>query len=66
MQHKLGNCNKVYFTFKFEVQMRIRIYQIFERDQIPIHHLSNESNPNTDELNSFKFDRIYKQIFAKG
>ncbi len=33
----LGNCNKFYFTFKFEVRMRDQIYQIFKRDQIPIH-----------------------------
>jgi hypothetical protein len=48
-QHKgLGNCDEFYFTFKFEVQMWVRIYQIFERDLIPIHHLLNKSNMNTN------------------
>ncbi len=35
----LGNCDKFYFTFEFEVRMWVLIYQIFEKDQIPIHHL---------------------------
>ncbi len=35
---KLGNCDKFYFTFEFEVW----IYKKLEEDQIPIqHHLSN-------------------------
>jgi hypothetical protein len=45
----LGNCDKFYFTFEFKVQMWVWIYQIFERDQIPIHNLSNKLNPNTNK-----------------
>jgi hypothetical protein len=50
---KLGNCDKYYFTFEFKVQMWVWIYQIFERDGITIHHLSNKSNPNTDKPKDF-------------
>ncbi len=57
---ELGNCDKFYFTFKFKIQMWVWIGQIFKRDWIPIHHLSNLSN-----LNIFECDK-YKQIFAKG
>jgi hypothetical protein len=42
---RVGNCNKFYFTFKFEYQMWVQIYQKFEKDWIPISHLSNWSNP---------------------
>jgi hypothetical protein len=44
-----GNCDKFYFTFKFEVQ----IYQIFERALIPICHLWNKSNLNTNKPKRF-------------
>ncbi len=54
----IGNCNKYYFTFKFKVRMSIWIYQISERDRIPIRHSSNKSNPNTDKPTSFKLDWI--------
>ncbi len=37
---------------KFEIC--VWIYQIFEREQIPIHHLSNKSNPNTDKPKYFQ------------
>ncbi len=50
----LSNCNNFYFTFEFKVQMWVQIYQIFERDQIPICHLSNKSNPNTDKPKGFQ------------
>jgi hypothetical protein len=50
----LGNCDKFNFTFKFEVWMWVRIYQIFERDQIPICHISNKSNPKTDKPKDFQ------------
>ncbi len=49
----IGNFDNFYFTFEFEIQMWVRIYQIFERDQIPIHHLSNKSNLNTDKPKVF-------------
>ncbi len=43
----VGNYNTFYFTFKLEIQMWVWIYQIFERDQIPICHLLNKTNLNT-------------------
>jgi hypothetical protein len=49
----VGNFAKFYFTFKFEVKMSVQIVQIFGRDQIPICHLSNKSNPNTDKPKDF-------------
>ncbi len=49
----VGNCDKFYFAIKFKVQMWVWIGQIFERDQIPICHLSNKSNPNTDKRKDF-------------
>jgi len=45
----IGNCDQFYFTFEFKVRMWVSIYQIFKRDQIPICHLSNKSNLNTDK-----------------
>ncbi len=42
--------------------MWVGIYQILEKDQIPICHLSNKSNPNTDKPNSFEFDWIEMNI----
>ncbi len=45
----VGNCDKFYFTFEFEVWMWVRICQIFKKDWIPICHLSNKSHPNTDK-----------------
>jgi len=50
----LGNCDKFYFTFNYEVWMWVRIYQIFERDQIPICHISNKSKPKTDKPKDFQ------------
>ncbi len=47
-----GNCDKFYFTFELEVRMWVQIYQIFEGDRIPIRHLSNKSDLNTDKPNS--------------
>ncbi len=38
---KVGNCDKFYFTLEFEIWMWDWIDQIFERDWIPIHHISN-------------------------
>jgi hypothetical protein len=58
----LGNCDKLYFTFKFEVWMWLQIYQIYERDQIPIHHLLNKSNLNTDKPKRFLNNTEYKRI----
>ncbi len=49
----LGNCGNFNVTLEFEVRMWVWIYQIFERDQIPIHHLSNKSNPNTNKPKDF-------------
>jgi hypothetical protein len=54
--YRLGNCNKFYFTFKFEVHLQVQIYQIFERDRIPICYLSNKSNLNTDKPKIFELD----------
>ncbi len=45
----VGNCNKFYFTFQSEQQMRVQIFQNFKKDQIPSCHLSHQSNPNTDK-----------------
>ncbi len=45
----MGNCDKFYFIFEFEVQMWVQIYQIFERDQLPIRYLWNKSKPNTNK-----------------
>ncbi len=50
----LGNCDKFDFTFKFEVRMWVWIYQIFERDQIPICHLLNKSKLNSDKRWAWK------------
>ncbi len=55
-QHRfilLGNCDKFYFTFKFEVRMCVQIDQIFEKDRMPICPLSNKSNLNTDKPKDF-------------
>jgi hypothetical protein len=41
IQFKVGDCDKFYFTFKLKVWMWVWIYQIFQRDWIPICHLSN-------------------------
>ncbi len=57
-ESQIGNSDKFYFTFKFEVQMRVQIYQIFKSDRIRICHLSNKSILNTDKPNSFDFDWI--------
>ncbi len=56
--YQLGNCDKFYFTFQFEVQMWLWIYQIFERHQIPIYHLWNKSNLNTAWTKIFELDWI--------
>jgi hypothetical protein len=58
----LGNCVKFYFTFKLKVQMWVHIYQIFERDQIPIHHLWDKLNPNTDKWKIFELEQISMKI----
>ncbi len=50
-----GCCNKCYFTLVIGIRNWVRIYQIFERDRIPIHYLSINSNLNTEKLNVFKF-----------
>ncbi len=36
--------------------MSVQIYQIFERDRIPICHLSNKLNLNTDKPKIFELD----------
>ncbi len=54
----LGNCDKFYFAFEFEVQMWVRINQIFDRDQITICHLLNKLNMNTDRQKDFELDQI--------
>ncbi len=38
---RLGNCDKFYFTFKFEYQLWVWIFQKFEKGQIPFCHLLN-------------------------
>ncbi len=43
------NCDKFYFTFKFEYRMWVWIYQKFKKDWVLICHLSNKSNPNTNK-----------------
>ncbi len=50
----VGNCNKFYFTFEFELQIWARKYQRFKKDRIPIHYLLNNSVPNTDQPNILK------------
>jgi hypothetical protein len=52
----LGKCDKFDYTFIISIQNCDRIYQIFERNQIPIHYLSNKLNPNTKKLSIFDFD----------
>jgi hypothetical protein len=57
----VSNCYKFYFTYKFEVQMWVQIYQIFERYRISICYLSNKSNLNTDKPKDFLIrPNIYK------
>ncbi len=55
---RIGNCDKFYFTFKFGIHMLVQIVFIFEIDPIPNHHLSNQSNLNTDKPNIFKCEGI--------
>jgi len=50
----IGNFDTFHFTFKFEVQMWVRIYQKFEKDQIPICHLSKKWNLITDKPTDFQ------------
>ncbi len=59
------NCNKFYFIYSFKIQIWVQIYWIFERDQTPIHYLSNKLNLNTDKLNIFKCDWIQTNIHKR-
>ncbi len=65
----VGNCANFYFAFEFEDQMWVWIYQIFKRVLIPLCHLSNKSNQNTDKPKFFELDWFYCkntiQIFAQ-
>jgi hypothetical protein len=49
---QVGNCDNFYFTFKFEVRMRVQI--LLERDQISICHLINNLNPKTDKPKDYR------------
>jgi hypothetical protein len=41
LHSQISNCDKFYFTFEFEYQMWVQIFKKFEKDWIPICHLSD-------------------------
>ncbi len=47
--YELGNCKKIYFTFEFEYQTWVQIFQKFKKDRIPICHLDSQIILNLNE-----------------